>query len=415
MGHDALENSNMFVMNNSNPMFVAMTNTHPNMDGMQKALWGLNEAIMTRLEVNMSDPQTASQVMNTTLKDAISGGKDMVNGERGQFNIANGIADFLKGMAAQMSGKLPSGQVPPGNQLPSASPPASAASASSPHSKSKRQFGLEKPKPPIPATGPWTPLMQTLHETGPTLSAGMKKMAMQTMNSNMAMLRQALPVYDFYSIYNAAICWGNYKPAGPQVVACGSSSDWKDIDMTANTQRMLQLGAPNAKVVGPIGLGHNYETYLGALRVLAMIMYISKVLTVVFCGLSMVASIIGLSIAFKGIAPPGKIIYLNFMLSASATGMVAPNALGTIMSLAITGVMMPPMGDMMSVQIKLGWKFLILTLVGMIFSVVGTLAWHKMWKTIQKMEQMAKEARERQDSLGHGEVTEVRVHIEDKA
>jgi hypothetical protein len=415
MGHDALENSNMFVMNNSNPMFVAMTNMHPNMEGMQKVLSGLNEAIMTRLEVNMSDPQTASNVMNTTLKDAISGGKDIINGERGQFNIANGIADFLKGMAAQMSGKVPNGRGPPTNQWSSASPPASAAPVSSSHSRSKRQFGPEKPKPPIPATGPWTPLMQAVQESGPTLSAGMKKMAMQTMNSNMAMVRQAFPVYDFYSIYNAAICWGNYKPAGPQVVACGSSSDWKDIDMTANTQRMIQLAAPNAKVVGPIGLGRNYEIYLGAVRILAMIMYISKVLTIVFCGLSMVASVIGIIIAFKGIAPPGKAIYLNFMLSAAATGMVAPNALGTIMSLAITGVMMPPMGDIMSVQIKLGWKFLILTLVGMIFSVVGTLAWHKMWKTIQKMEQVAKEARQREDSLEHGEVTEVRVHVEHKA
>ncbi|KAF2433025.1 hypothetical protein EJ08DRAFT_677247 [Tothia fuscella] len=459
MGHDSLVNSNTFTMNNSNPLFVAITNTRPNFDGVSHVMSGLNDAIMARLEMNMSNPKTAERFYNTSVRDAIRDGKELIHSERGQTKIASGIADFLNGMVAQMKRGPPSNPTPPSGPPPSSPPPPkapmlrsrrrreidvdriqekvaedpeksvnlyemleslerNALSESGPqdiqasHVSSKRQLGQEKPQPPIPQGNPWAPLQKAFFENAPIISVALKKGAIQGMNAQMEALRKAVPIYDFYSIYNSGICWGFYKSGGArETIGCGSSSDWKDVDITPNVQRLVQLQAPDAKLVGRIGLGNHAERLLGAMRVMAMIAFVTRLLAIISLAFSMVGSVVGIIAASKGWLPAGKVVRVNFLLSMIAVSNVAPNGLGTLISFMASGIITAPMNDMQGIQVNLGWGFLALVIIGMVFSIAGTVAWHRMSKRLIKLgeEARAEVERQRADSFEHGQVTEVMV------
>lgn len=337
-GHDALQTSNMFYLNNSNPLFAVMTSLHPDFEHYEPppAMTSLNGAIMKRLEINMSDPKTVERMYDTPLRDVIKGGKEMIVGQEGQWNIANGLADFINGMAIQISGKIPSqpdaggaplaatpdtpgkranlGQVQAGGphvpdqapvpipapvptQAPISSPmtpqtpnlnatglgtpgnnstiqcPKICIPAAPPKPKGDGQsFGPPKPKPIIPpagmwTSGPFTPIENAINEQGAIISAGIQHGAIKSMNAQTDSFRKAVPIYDFYNIYNTGVCWGFYSPTGPQTVGCGSSAEWQDIDVAPRIQMMVnKLVSPNAKIVGPIGLGPNMEKFLATTR-----------------------------------------------------------------------------------------------------------------------------------------------------
>lgn len=284
---------------------------------------------MKRLEINMSDPKTVERMYDTPLKDVIKGGKEMIVGQEGQWNIANGMADFINRMAMQMSGKMPPqpdaeggphtpgkratlGQVlvpnqvagpnvplqaPVPNQAPVSSPmapqtpnlnatglgtpgnnstiqcPKNCLPAPPPKSKGDGQpFGPPKPKPIIPPAGTWTsgpftPIENAINEHGAMISAGIQQGAIKSMNAQTDSFRKAVPIYDFYNIYNTGICWGFYSSTGPQTVSCGSSAEWRDFDVAPRIQVMVnKLVSPTAKIVGPIGLGPNMERFLATTR-----------------------------------------------------------------------------------------------------------------------------------------------------
>jgi hypothetical protein len=425
----------MFALNNSNVMFAVMTSLHLDFEHfeMPPTMKGLNDAILKRLEINMSDPQTLKATYDTPLKDVIGGGKDLVNSERGRFNIANGIADFINGMAMQMSGKMPPRTDPAltaSNQLAPVIPhapvsksttPDTSGSSSTAHGATNgtaaskgdgNPFGPPKPQPPIPAEGPWTPLKMALKEQGPIISAGIKHGAVKSMNAGVDSFKQVFPVYDFYNIYNTGVCWGYYKPSGPQTVGCGSSAEWKDVDMAPRIQSLVnKLVSPTTKIVGPTGLGPNMERFLATMRILLLLMYINKVLTVVNQGLAMALPIIGIVCMFGGCLPPRlhlKLSFINFSTSAAATGMVFGGTMGVLMTLLGMGITMPPMNAMMSIDMKLGINYLMLCLVDTVFAITGTVCWWKIWRM---MVNGAKQAEKEKESFSreHGNVEVIEV------
>lgn len=479
-GHDALQSSNMFYLNNSNPMFAIMTSSRPDFEHFETppAMKGLNDAIMKRLDINMSDPKIAKDIFDTPLKDVIKGGKDMINGEEGQWKIANGMADFINEMAMQMSRKMPP-QPSAGGPSPDAAPHAPArratpgealvpnqaavplqppvlsqppifspqapqtptlnvkgpgtpsnsssicpkncvpAPAKNDRSKNDGQpFGPPKPKPTIPPPGEWasgsfTPLENAIKEHGPTISSGIKHGAIKAMNAQTESLRKTIPIYDFYNIYYTGVCWGFYKPTGPQTIGCGSSAEWKNIDLTPRIQTMLNnFVSPSAKIAGPIGLGHNMERFLATTRILLFIMYINKVMTVVNQAFAMLIPIAGMAAMFGGMLPDRlhlKLSFANFATSAAAAGAVVGGTMSLLGMMLGMGLTMPPMNAMMSIDMRLGIPYVLLCLVDSIFAVVGTVCWWKVWRGMvngakQRVEQEG-ESFERE----HGKIEVVEV------
>ncbi|TID12925.1 SCP-like extracellular protein [Venturia nashicola] len=490
-GQDAMESSSLFYLNNSNPMFAVMTSVRPDFEHAETppALKGMNDAIMKRLEINMSDPKTVKGIYDTPLKDIIGGAKSMLNGEEGQWKIANGMADFVKGMAMQMSGKM---QPPPtaGGSLPAAAAPhrrsrrattqaaapnqgaipgqtsdpnqgaapnqgavpnqgaapiqgavpsqgvvslqapgpvQAPALPDAPVSSPKvpqtpnlsvagpgapgngplicpkdcvpppkpkddgQPFGPPKPKPIIPppgewATGPFVPLENAIKENGVIISGGIKHGAIKAMNAQAAAVRQNVPIYDYYNIYNTGICWGFYKPDGPQTVGCGSSADWHNIDLAPRIKTMVSKyvsPTAGARIVGPIGLGPNMEKFLATMRILLLLMYINKIMTVVNQAFAAVIPLAAVGAMFGGMLPPRlhlKVSFVNFATSAIASGMVFGGTMSVLGMMLGMGLTLPPQTAMMSVDMRLGIPYILLCLVDSVFAIVGTVCWYKIWR-----------------------------------
>ncbi|QDS72025.1 hypothetical protein FKW77_002149 [Venturia effusa] len=473
-GHNALQSSNMFYLNNSNPLYAVATSLHPDLQNYEPppAVKGLNDAIMKRIEVNMSDPKTAKGVYDTPLRDVISGGKDLINGEEGRWKIANGMADFVNGMAMEMSKKgsqqSNTAATPPVVGTPhararrAASGPASLARAAAPlqargpsqstssspttpnilnrdaagltrrgddpavqcpagcvpastqsskeHKDDGNPYGSPKPKIIIPPTGPWTPIKNAIKVQGPIISNGIRHGAVKEMNEQTDTLRKAVPIYDFYNIYNVGYCWGFYRHKGPQTVGCASSADWRNVDIAPRIEALAnELISPEVKIEGPIGLGPNVEQVLKISRILLLLMYINKVMTVVNQAFAMAIPLLGVAAILGGILPSRlhlKLSFVNFAASLAASVAVVGGTISVLGMMLGMGLTMPPMNAIMSIEMKLGVPYVFLCLVDSVFAVVGTVCW---WKTWRMMKNGAKQQAE-QESQQEEKVEVVTVH-----
>lgn len=209
---------------------------------------------------------------------------------------------------------------------------------------------------------------------------------MKAMNAQADGLRKNVPIYDFYNIYNSGVCWGFYKPTGPETVGCGSSAEWKDIDIAPRIKTMVgKFVSPTAgeRIVGPIGLGPNMEKFLATTRILLLLMYINKIITIVNQAFAAVIPIASMAAMFGGCLPSHlhlKLSFVNFATSAAASFAVFGGTMSVLGMMLGMGLTMPPMNAMMSVDMKLGIPYILLCLVDSIFAVAGTVCWWKVWR-----------------------------------
>ncbi|KAE9986078.1 hypothetical protein BLS_000011 [Venturia inaequalis] len=254
--------------------------------------------------------------------------------------------------------------------------------------------GLDKP---FFLSSPIAPLQGALITAGPTILKGMKVAVVRGMNAGMENVKKSVPVYHWYKFYLGQMCWGFYKrdqksgKITEELVGCGTTAKWKDVNLAPIAQKMLNQTGIKAKAPSQIGVGSGLETSFEGLRKFTELIYSIGVLNIVNLTFALIMTI--LAIVATGFVNAGilKMIYFaTILVCAGAMVLTCSNTI--VMSASLGGVsyIVPGTGDALGAIVSVGGGFLAILWVNLVLTITGFIAWMVMWLSLVREEEFKK-------------------------
>lgn len=260
--------------------------------------------------------------------------------------------------------------------------------------KSVKDVGLDKP---FFSSSPIAPLQGALMTAGPTIMNGIKTTVVKGMNGGMDSLKRTVPIFDWYKFYLGHMCWGFYKhdpksgKITEEIMGCGTTAKWKDINLAPIVQKMLNASGIMAKAPPQIGLGNGLETTFEGLRKFTGLIYGTGVLTIVNITFALVVTLA--AIGATGFVDAGMLKNIYFVaLNLGAGAMCSIYITAIVMTISLGGAafIMPGTGVSVGAVVSVGGGFLVLLWLNSILAVIGFGAWMMMWLSLVREEEFEK-------------------------
>jgi hypothetical protein len=269
---------------------------------------------------------------------------------------------------------------------------------------------------PFFSSNPMAPLQGALITAGPTILAGMKREAIQGVNGGIDSFKQAVPVYDWYKFYPIHMCWGFYKHdqkssnMHEQIVGCGTTANWKNINLAPIVQKLLNN---KAQAPAQIGMGSGLESTFEGLRKFTGLIYGINVFTIINLTFALVVTVVAIgATGFVDTARLQTIYFVALNVCVGAMSLVYSNAIVMLLSLGGVAFMMPGAGESLGAIVSIGGGFLALSWLSTILTLVGCGAWMMMWLSlVRRVEfEKGKAAGTATVTMVHGREYEVPKH-----
>ncbi|TID27773.1 hypothetical protein E2P81_ATG00525 [Venturia nashicola] len=249
--------------------------------------------------------------------------------------------------------------------------------------KSVKDGNLDKP---FFSSSPIAPLQGALITAGPTLVKAMKTTALRGMNAGMRNVKKAVPVYDWYTFYPGHMCWGFYKhernsgKITEELVGCGTTATWKDINLAPIVQKLLNKTGIKAQAPPEIGVGNGLEKSFEGLRKFTGLIYSTGVLTIVNLTFALIATLLAIGATGFVTAKMVKTIYFaTISICVSAMFLAYSSAIIITASLGGVAYIMPGTGEALGAIVNIGGGFLAVLWINFALTFTGTMAWIVMW------------------------------------
>lgn len=249
--------------------------------------------------------------------------------------------------------------------------------------KSVNDAGLDKP---FFSSSPIAPLQGTFITAGPAMLRGLKTTVVRGMNAGMKNVKKAVPIYDWYKFYLGHMCWGTYKEdpksgkISEELVGCGTTARWKDINLAPIAQKMLHKSGIKAQAPPQIGVGSGLEKSFEGLRKFTGLIHSFGVLTIVNATFALILTLLAIGATGFVNAEILKTIYFATGTVCGGTMLlVYSNAIIITVSLGGVAYIMPGAGETFGAIVNVGGGFLVLLWINVALTFAGVMAWLVMW------------------------------------